>query len=122
MEQRRHAAGYRSDGTCQRCLRAPENEFHAFWECLCNRDLADDAVVNSQHLCDEAVRGKGKWEVFWCRGLVPHRAFGLEELEVPDTSDTFFLHGDLYSDPFEEVEGLVAIGNFLHRRLRRTLF
>jgi len=85
-EARRHGAGYRPDGICQRCLAEVDTDLHMIWSCPCNREVDDPAMANSRHLESSAAEGARSNPALWLRGALgwaalPRRAAEGEQAE-----------------------------------------
>lgn len=69
--KRMYEAGYTEDPRCQRCFMAPEDEQHRYWQCVCNAQIQEPAVVKTQHLMTRAAEEFSSYPCFWHRGMMP---------------------------------------------------
>ncbi len=68
---------------CPRCSSAVETCKHTFWECPCNSDIDDYAVVSTQNLCAKALANADSLPCFWLRGIIPQELTKVEDSYAP---------------------------------------
>ncbi len=68
---------------CPRCSSAVETCKHTFWECPCNSDIDDYAVVSTQIMCAKALADADSLPCFWLRGIIPQEFTKVDDSYAP---------------------------------------